>query len=313
MRISFRQVEIFWAVMTSGSVTRAAELLATSQPTVSRELARFEHLLGIKLFERLQGRLHPTAQGLSLFEEVKTSYSGLERIHHHAEAIRNFRGGQVSLACLPAFSQSLLPPACAAFARRHPEVSITINTQESPLLEEWLSAQRYDLGLVEGAHSPAGTTSDLLFTGDVVCVLPRRHPLAGRPLITPQDLHGQDMVSLSATDPYRRLLDALLDREGVRTRSVIETPGAAAVCCFVQQGLGIGMLNPLTALSLAALDIVVRPFSSAIEFSIYLVRPQYRPASDVATAFAEQLKATSAELSRQLQALLTRSASASLL
>jgi DNA-binding transcriptional LysR family regulator len=304
MRIHYRQVEIFWAVMTSGSVTKAAALLNTSQPTVSRELARFEHVLGLKLFDRLQGRLHPTAQGLALFDEVKNSYVGLERIGHLAKSLKNFKGGQVSIACLPAFSQSLLPPACAAFVQRHPEVNITITSQESPLLEEWLTAQRFDLGLVENAPSPAGTATELLFTGDVVCVLPRKHPLADRPLITPQDLQDQDLVSLSATDPYRMQLDGVLEREGVRTRSVIETPGAAAVCFFIQQGLGIGMLNPLTALSLSSLDIAVRPFSVSIPFSIYLVRPQYRPPSAVATAFADQLTSTAAGLSGELKALL---------
>ena len=93
MRITFRQVEIFWAVMTSGNVTRAAALLRTSQPTVSREITRFEHVLGIKLFERIQGRLHPTSQSLTLFEEVKNSYFGLERIGHLAESIKAFKGG----------------------------------------------------------------------------------------------------------------------------------------------------------------------------------------------------------------------------
>lgn len=306
MRISFRQVEIFWAVMTSGSVTKAAQLLNTSQPTVSRELARFEHVLGLQLFERLQGRLHPTAQGLSLFEEVRNSYAGLERISHLADAIKQFKGGQIALACLPAFSQSLLPPACAAFNRRHPEVNIAISTQESPQLEEGLTAQRYDLGLIESEQAPPGTSAELLFTADVACVLPRHHPLAERGRIRPQDLHGQNLVSLSATDPYRRLLDGVLEREGVRTRPLIETPGAAAVCFFVQQGLGIGMLNPLTALSLASLDIAVRPFSVSIPFSIYLVRPQFRPPSAVATAFASDLTATSHALSKQLAALLER-------
>jgi DNA-binding transcriptional LysR family regulator len=306
MRINFRQVEIFWAVMTSGSVTKAAELLNTSQPTVSRELARFEYVLGLKLFDRQQGRLHPTAQGLGLFEEVRNSYAGLERIGQLADAIRNFKGGQIALACLPAFSQSLLPPACAAFVQRHPEVNIHITSQESPLLEEGLTAQRYDLGLVENAASPPGTLAQLLFTGDVVCVLPRRHPLAAQTMITPQDLQGQDLVSLSATDPYRVRFDAVLAREGVRTRSVIETPGAAAVCFFVQQGLGIGVLNPLTALSLAALNIAVLPLSVSIPFSIYLVRPEFRPPSALAAAFAEVLASTSHDLSEQLHALLER-------
>ncbi|WP_420704170.1 hypothetical protein [Escherichia coli] len=50
--------------------------------------------------------------------------------------------------------------------------------QESPLLEEWLSAQRHDLGLTETLHTPAGTERTELLSLDEVCVLPPGHPLA---------------------------------------------------------------------------------------------------------------------------------------
>lgn len=60
--VNLRHIEIFHAVMTAGSLTEAAHLLHTSQPTVSRELARFEKVIGLKLFERVRGRLHPTVQ-----------------------------------------------------------------------------------------------------------------------------------------------------------------------------------------------------------------------------------------------------------
>lgn len=74
--VNLRHIEIFHAVMTAGSLTEAAQLLHTSQPTVSRELARFEKVIGLKLFERIRGRLHPTVQGLRLFEEVQRSGTG---------------------------------------------------------------------------------------------------------------------------------------------------------------------------------------------------------------------------------------------
>ncbi len=71
--VNLRHIEIFHAVMTTGNLTEAARMLHTSQPTVSRELARFEKVLGLRLFERTRGRLQPTVQGLRLFEEVQRS------------------------------------------------------------------------------------------------------------------------------------------------------------------------------------------------------------------------------------------------
>ena len=54
-----------------------------------------------------------------------------------------------------------------------PDVNLTIVPQESPLLEEWLSAQHYDLGLTEHTQTPAGTQQETILTLNEVAVLPR--------------------------------------------------------------------------------------------------------------------------------------------
>lgn len=303
VKFSFRQVEIFWAIMTTGSVTKAAALLKTSQPTVSREIARFEHVLGLKLFERTQARLQPTTQGLSLFEEVKTSYYGLERINNAAQSIKNAQSS-LTVACLPAFSQSLLPYVCGRFIKAFPEVNINITPQESPLLEEWMTAQRHDLGLTENSETPLGARCENIFTGDEVCVLPSSHPLCGKKVITPLDMAGTNMVSLSGQDPYRIILDKILADAQVKCRTAIETHSAAAVCFFVQQNVGVGIVNPLTALSFAGQGVCLRRFSTSIPFSVNLIIPLYRSQTSVATAFIEEMKLSSDELHLQLHTLL---------
>ncbi len=124
--VNLRHIEIFHAVMTTGNLTEAARMLHTSQPTVSRELARFEKVLGLQLFERTRGRLQPTVQGLRLFEEVQRSRYGSDRIVSAAESLREFRRGELSIACLPVFSQSFLPLLLPPFLARYPEVSLQI-------------------------------------------------------------------------------------------------------------------------------------------------------------------------------------------
>ncbi|MGP2414781.1 LysR family transcriptional regulator [Pantoea ananatis] len=299
-KINWRHIEIFHAVMTSGNLTQAATLLQTSQPTVSRELARLERQLSLTLFERVRGRLQPTVQGLRLFEEVQRSWYGLDRIIDAAEGLRQFRQGELSIACLPVFSQSLLPPVCQTFLQRYPDVSLNIIPQESPLLEEWLSAQRYDLGITETQHAPAGTDRQALLTCDEVCVLPQHHRLAQRALLTPQDFAGENYVSLSRTDSYRQLLDALFHEQGVTRRMVMETHSAASVCAMVQAGVGISVLNPLTALDYADSGVVMRPFSVAVPFTVSLVRPQHRPASALVEAFVNHLQQQVARFPEQI-------------
>ncbi|CCF08301.1 transcriptional activator protein lysR [Pantoea ananatis LMG 5342] len=299
-KINWRHIEIFHAVMTSGNLTQAATLLQTSQPTVSRELARLERQLSLTLFERVRGRLQPTVQGLRLFEEVQRSWYGLDRIIDAAEGLRQFRQGELSIACLPVFSQSLLPPVCQTFLQRYPDVSLNIIPQESPLLEEWLSAQRYDLGITETQHAPAGTDRQALLTCDEVCVLPQHHRLAQRALLTPQDFAGENYVSLSRTDSYRQLLDALFHEQDVTRRMVMETHSAASVCAMVQAGVGISVVNPLTALDYADSGVVMRPFSVAVPFTVSLVRPKHRPASALVEAFVNHLQQQVARFPEQI-------------
>lgn len=299
--VNLRHIEIFHAVMTAGNLTEAARLLHTSQPTVSRELARFEKVLGLKLFDRTRGRLHPTVQGLRLFEEVQRSWYGLDRIVSAAESLREFRQGELSVVCLPVFSQSLLPALVQPFLSRYPDVSLNIVPQESPLLEEWLSAQRHDLGLTETLHTPAGTERTELFSLDEVCVLPSGHPLAEKPVLTPQDFHGERYISLSRADSYRQLLDALFNEHQVKRRMVVETHSAASVCAMVRAGAGLSIVNPLTALDYAASGVVVRRFSISVPFTVSLIRPLHRPSSALVDAFSRHLQTGHALFTRALE------------
>lgn len=302
--VNLRHIEIFHAVMTTGNLTEAAQLLHTSQPTVSRELARFEKVLGLKLFERTRGRLHPTVQGLRLFEEVQRSWYGLDRIVSAAESLREFRQGELSIACLPVFSQSFLPLLLQPFLARYPDVSLNIVPQESPLLEEWLSAQRHDLGLTETISTPAGTERTPLLTFNEVCVLPENHRLAHKAQLTPGDFHGENYISLSRTDSYRQLLDALFHEHQVKRRMVLETHSAASVCAMVRAGVGISVVNPLTALDYAASGVVVRRFSIDVPFTVSLIRPLHRPSSALVEAFSRHLQEAMPLITGPLNAVL---------
>jgi DNA-binding transcriptional LysR family regulator len=290
MRLTHRHVAIFRALMNAGSVTAAASALHTSQPTVSRELARLEQLLALQLFERVRGRLRPTAQAIALHDEVERSYVGLERIAAVASRLRDFAEGQLSVACLPALSHGLLPGACARFIARHPGVGLAITQQESPHLEEWLSAQRCDLGLTETEAAPAGTTRTLLIEMDEVAVLPEGHPLAARRRLKPADFEGQAFVSLAPGDPYRQLIDGLFEQHGVRRRQSIETHSAVSVCAMVRRGLGLGIVNPFTAAEQAAAGLVVRALTVSMPFRVYLVRPSHRPANPLVDRLVEALQ-----------------------
>lgn len=306
LAISQRHIEVFRAVMSSGGVTAAANALNSSQPTVSRDLARMEQLLGYALFTRQRGRLIPSARAQTLFDEVQRAYVGIDHLQRFAARLVDSAAGPVNIGCQPAYSASLMPGACARLAQILPGAQVLITPQESPWLEESLSAQRFDLGLTESSRALAGTEQLTLMRVDEVCVLPQGHALTAKSQLTPQDFAGQAFVSLSGGDPYRRKIDAIFSECGVTRQMHIETHSADAVCAMVARGLGLAIVNPLTALmqsrcnSATKSALVIRPFSVSIPYEINLVRPRYRAASIQVDAMTNALISEAQELSSQL-------------
>ena len=291
MTISHRHIDVFRAVMTTGSVTSAAAMLFTSQPTISRELAQLEMVLEFPLFDRIRGRLRPTARALALFDEVQRAYIGLDRILATAAYLKAYEQGQLSVICMPSLSHSPLPAVCRRFMNAHPGVGISITPQESPLLEEWLTAQRHDIGLTERSAPPPGTTMEPLMAADEVCVLPEGHPLLAKQVLSPEDFAGERFVSLSPADGYRKQIDEICRQRAVSRNLVLETHSAVSVCSMVQAGIGIAVVNPFTAQAFAGRGLEMRRFSVSIPFHVNIVLPEHRPSSPLTELFVESLKA----------------------
>lgn len=302
MRLTHRHIEVFRALMHSGQATRAAALLHTSQPTISRELARLEQVLGMVLFDRVAGRLQPTARALALLEEVERSFLGLDRIAATAQGLRDFAQGRLTVACLPALAHALLPDAVRRFCTQWPQAGVAITPQDSPLLEAWLSEQRFDLGLTEQALAPPGTTATALLKVDEVAVLPHGHPLLQRNRLRLKDFEHQPFISLAPADPYRQQVDALFRAAGVQRHLHVEAGSAAAACALVRQGLGLAIVNPITAWDWRGQGLQVRPLAFSVPFEMAVVVPQLRLENPLRAAFLQALHAAA----RDLGALLKR-------
>ncbi len=260
--------------MLHGNLSRAAEATASSQPTLSRELARLEHLLGYALFDRVRGRLRPTARALALMQEVERSFVGLEQIAARAQELRTLTTGRLRIACLPALAHALVPQALVHFSRTMPEASVSVVPLESPWLEQALSEQRFDVGLGETSEAPTGVELRVLLRVNEVAALPAGHRLCQRAVLTPQDFANERFVSLAEGDPYRQAIDAMFLAAGVQRATLLETASAVSVCAMVQAGLGVAIVNPLTAGAMAGPHLVVRPLSVAVPFNVSLLVPQ---------------------------------------
>jgi DNA-binding transcriptional LysR family regulator len=296
-----RQLGLFRSVMLHGNLSRAAEASHSSQPTLSRELARLEHILGYALFDRVRGRLRPTVRALALMQEVERSFIGLEQIALRARELRTLTGTRLRLACLPALAQSLVPHALLALAHSAPEALVSVHPLESPWLEQALVEQRFDMGLSEASDAPPGLRWQALFQANEVAVLPATHGLCRKKRLQPSDFEGEHFIGLALNDPYRQAIDRLFSTHGVRRIECLETDSAAAVCAMVRQGLGVAIVNPLTALECRGNGLEVRPLAVEIPFRISLLLPDSATPHPLRGALEQALLQASALLEERLQ------------
>ena len=289
-RINDRLIEAFQAVVTVGTTIAAAEVLNTSQSSISRSIHRLESITRITLFDRDKGRLVLTKEGQILYEEVEKSYIGLERIQQTARALHLKQKGHVGIVCMPVLSYGFVSDVVQAFSVKHPKVNITVESQLSPIIAELIAAQRFDIALAEFPGDPPGVISEIFANPDQVCLLPASHALAGKSIVSIQDLDGQAMVSFSPLDPIRKRMDRLFAAEKIEPYIRVETPISESVGSMVARGLGIAIINPFTALNFSDThNVVMRRFEGAEPFVSKLWKPLHRPSSSIVESFEKTL------------------------
>lgn len=298
--VNLKQLDAFRAVMRTGSVTNAAQMLHVTQPSVSRLIADLERSVGFRLFKRVKGMVPiATPEAEILLQEVERSFTGIQELKRIATDIKNLRTGQLRIACLPALSTGFVPSAIQAFVADHPSTRIHLQTRSSSTVRIWVAAQQFDFGFATPAGEIAGLISEPFVSGRGVCVLPPKHPLANRRVIRPSDLVDQPFISLALEDPARRKIDNIFEQAGIERNIVVETQYAMTICGLVQRGVGCTILNPVTALDFVPLGLVLKPFEPAINFEYMLYRPAHRPLSLVADRFIALLREERTRLARR--------------
>lgn len=301
--LNLRQIEVFRATMKFGTVTAAAAALASSQPTITRELRRLEDTVGFPLFERRRQRLHPTARALKLYHEVQASFIGLDRINVCVDGLRGSYDEILYIATLPAFAQNLLPEALRRLLASHPHVSVRIDTAD-PRNQSPISGFNFDIGLVEGSYTAANAEVVTVGSFDQICVLPAGHSLRARKVLAPEDFRDMDFISLGENDPFRMHIDRMFDEAGVTRKMSISTQSANAVCEMVACGLGLAIINPLTALSYRDRPIILRRLSQSVRFLVSALRPANRPVVNSGENLIQHLMAVCSERACLLERIL---------
>lgn len=145
--MKLRHLEIFHAVMIYGSLSRAAESMNISQPAASKTLKSAEQRLGFKLFQRVRGKLLPTAEALALFDKAQDIFQDLDNLRLLADNLARDTRAKIILGCLPSLGLSLVPEIVTDFYQRNSNFVMTLTTDHTETLIKKLDIREIDLAL----------------------------------------------------------------------------------------------------------------------------------------------------------------------
>ena len=283
-----RLLEAFRAVVDHRSVTNAAVAMGVTQPAVSAQIARLEQELGFALFDRSNGRLKPTPEGVLFYAEANKALTGIDRLTRAAEEIRTAQVGQLVIASHPSAAISLLPGLVSAFLAERPGVAARLISRNSDVISRLLPSESYDIGIAE---LPIDDTAVRLTRYRMRCVtiLPARHALAGRETLSPTLLSGHPVVALARLlQTSVRLMKAFADA-GAEWVPVAEAEYFATVCGLVASNAGWSIVDPLSAETFRHLGLVVREFEPATFYEIGAFTARDREPSILAQSFLAML------------------------
>lgn len=284
MRINFRQIEAFRAVMLTGRMNAAAELMSVTQPAISRLIRDFEEAIHLALFERHGNRIVPTRAAIELMREVDRAFVGLDRIAAVAEDIARHSVGTLRIAAMPALANGVLARFLARFLRDKPDLHAALSGLPSSLVIEAVAAGQADVGYADGPFDRPGFAIETRSIAAVVAV-PAGHRLAGAALITPADLAGERLIALEPGTLFAMRVEVAL--AGVARFTRIESRLSHTACMLVAEGAGVAIVDPTSASEFVDRGVVLRPFSVFIDAGFLAIRRTDAAHSPMVDRFVE--------------------------
>ncbi|MDG9728847.1 LysR family transcriptional regulator [Ignatzschineria sp. RMDPL8A] len=270
--MTLRHLEIFYAVMVCGSLTRAAQMLHISQPAASKALKHAELRIGFKLFDRSRGKLLPTKEAYILFEKAQIIYRDLSDLKELAENLLNHPEGRLSIGCLPSLGLSLIPKVTSLFMRHHTAINVEISTHHTADLLNLLSRYDLDFAISFTPLEEAGIASIPLMTIPLVYLDAIRQP-------TPVKIESIDLsrwIHPGVDSLGQRIKE---HRSFHSSRLNVQTYYMAAA--FVKQNMGCTISDIFSATETLP-ETMIHPISPKIELDICLLHRSDMPLSKAA-------------------------------
>jgi DNA-binding transcriptional LysR family regulator len=282
-------MEVFRAVMLTGSINGAAKLLFTSQPAVSRIVSHTEQTLGLSLFSRIKGKLVPTSEAEALFREVDAFYQQALRVDDFARGLAQGPSGTLNISSSPCLSRSLMPRAITKFIQRYPNIRVNYHATLLNSMAQEVLSNKVDMAVSVLPLEHPNLTVQRFTEGRMVCLVPLGHELAQQTTVSIADLARYPLIAHHPSIPFGQLVSAAFRKANLTLSSRIDIHQTDVACSLVRSGAGIAMVDEFTVEGIDWHDLQVLPLVDEILLTPSIVRSVFDTGKTHADKFADIL------------------------
>lgn len=261
--ITLSALGTFVAVIELGSVSRAAERLDVSQPSVSIQLDGLERACGVLLLRR-RPKILLTEPGRDLYVRARQIVSRLEEFKQSVGDLRAMRRGRLSIGLS---TPQIAMPLIGSFLEAHEAVTLTTEVGNTTTLLAGIADCRFDVAIMT-MIGPAPHLACLEVATPALGICVRAgDPLARRRKVRPQDLADVSFVMREPGSMTRQLAESAFAAAGLTARVKLEIHSREAMKEAVAAGIGVGVLFAMDVANdprLAFVELVGAPKSGAV-------------------------------------------------
>lgn len=291
-RLKLHDLHIFMTVAEMGSMGKAAERLALSQPSVSKAIANIEHAIGVPLFDRTPKGVETTAYGRALLRRGSEAFAELNRGIKDIEFLTDPTAGEVRIGCPEAFASGLLTKVLENFHREYPRVIVGVHAANNMSREFRLLRDRnvdFLLGAITSPLAEEDLDVEVLYDDRAFIVSGRANRWAGRRKVELAELVDEPWL-LAHESIFSSLVEEAFQSQrlarpklGVRTYSTYQRLSLLATNSFIGGESGSVLRFNIDRFPLKVLPVDF-PFRS---WPIAIVTLKDRTLSSVVQTFIE--------------------------
>lgn len=243
LRLEFRQLEAFLAIVDHGSLRKAAQALGMSQPPLSRQISLLEAELKVQLFERSSAGMVLSGSGQELVYHARAILDRTMQAARDMQSALDDPMNRLSIGYIDDFQHGFLPRLLHDFARQRPGLKLRSSLTLTANLFESLRRGQIDAGFVTLPLPMSARTLNLIRFPPVplVAVLPEAHPLAREERLNLRQLSGERFIypAIAPESGFSVQMTSMFQRAGFKLEVALEAWPTVHIIQFVQRGYGV--------------------------------------------------------------------------